>query len=125
MLVASVMKFNLVLDFYESVNDNITGKFRTIILGYDTAHLLCCIFDILQSGPMITELGSSINATLQKLFKGQVNDETVENSLKEICTSLIRSNANPELVSRFRLQIKEQIEKEKIDSNANKAKSGA
>lgn len=71
---------------------------------------------------MITDLGNSINSTLQKLFKGTVTDETIESSLRDICTSLIKSNVSPRLVSHFRTQIKEQISKEKLESNANKAK---
>ena len=71
---------------------------------------------------MITELGSTISATLQNLFKGPVNDEAIENTLKSICTSLIKSNVNPKLVSELRVQIKEQISKEKMENTANKAK---
>lgn len=72
---------------------------------------------------MITELGSSISTTLQSLFKGRVNDETIEESIKDVCTSLIKSNANPKLVANFRTHIKEQIGKLKLENNANKAKT--
>lgn len=71
---------------------------------------------------MITELGSSISTTLQNLFKGQVTDDTIESSLKDICTTLIKANASSKLVMEFRTQIKAQLAKEKIECNANKAK---
>lgn len=71
---------------------------------------------------MITELGSSISSTLQNLFKGKITDETIDNSLKEVCNSLIMSNVSPKLVLSLRSQIKEQISNEKIESTANKAK---
>lgn len=71
---------------------------------------------------MIAELGSSISYTLQNLFNKPVTDEAIEDSLKDICTVLIRSNVNPKLVQTLRQKIKEKIEKQKIEHNANKAK---
>jgi len=72
---------------------------------------------------MITELGSAISSSLQNLFNKPVTDETIENSLKEICNTLIRSNVNPKLVLSLRQQINERISKEKLESNANRAKA--
>lgn len=71
---------------------------------------------------MIGDLGSSISSTLQTLFKGPVTDEAIEGSLKDVCSMLIRSNANPKLIAGLRQQIKERISKEKMESNTNKAK---
>lgn len=70
---------------------------------------------------MITELGNSIGSALQGLLKGQITDETVENTLKDVCTSLIKSNANPKLVAELRAKIKENIAKEKLGANKAKA----
>lgn len=71
---------------------------------------------------MIADLGSSISSTLQNLFKNPVTDEAIELSLKEVCTSLVKANVSPILVSKLRSEIKERISKEKIDKTANKAK---
>lgn len=71
---------------------------------------------------MITELGNSISSTLQNLFKNPVTDEAIELSLKEVCTSLIKANVSPKLVTKLRSEIKEKISKEKLDKTANKAK---
>jgi len=71
---------------------------------------------------MISELGNSISSTLQDLFRSRVDDEAIETAIKNICTSLIKSNANPKLVANLRTRIKEQLQKEKVEANANRAK---
>lgn len=71
---------------------------------------------------MITDFGGAISSTLQNLFNKPVTDEAIEASIKEICTTLIKANVNTKLVQKFRDEIKERIEKEKLEKNVNKTK---
>lgn len=71
---------------------------------------------------MIADLGSTISSTLQTLFAGPVTDEAIDDSIREVCSMLIRSNASPKLVAGFRQQIKERVSKEKMEANTNRSK---
>lgn len=71
---------------------------------------------------MIADLGSSISSTLQTLFKGPVTDEAIEDSLREVCNTLVRSNTSQKLVASFKQQVKDRISKEKMEGNTNKAR---
>lgn len=71
---------------------------------------------------MISDFGSAIGSTLQKLFNSPVTDEAIDTSIKEISSTLIKSNVSAELVAELRKEIKQRIEKETLESNANKAK---
>ena len=71
---------------------------------------------------MITDLGKSISNTLQNLFNKTATDSAIEDSIKEICMSLIKSNVNPKYVATLRDEIKTKIAQESIQPNTNKAK---
>lgn len=71
---------------------------------------------------MIADLGKSIGNTLQGLFNKPVTDDAIEQSIKEICVSLIRYNVNPKYVAQLREQLRERIAVQPLQSNANKAK---
>ncbi|KAI5179409.1 signal recognition particle subunit SRP54, partial [Pancytospora epiphaga] len=71
---------------------------------------------------MIADLGRSIGSTLEGLFRRPVTDAVVEETIKNICLQLIRSNVNPQYVSKLREDVKTKISLKSMQSNANKAR---
>ncbi len=71
---------------------------------------------------MILDLGKSLGKALENLFEKPVTDEVIEETIREVCTSLIRHNVNPVYVSRLREYVKKRIEAKCHETNVNKAK---
>jgi signal recognition particle subunit SRP54 len=71
---------------------------------------------------MITDLGDSITNALSKLFKTQVTDEKIEETIKGVCTSLLSSNVSPKYVMDLRTKLRESLQSKRIPSGMDKAK---
>lgn len=71
---------------------------------------------------MIADLGKSISSTIQSLFKSAVTDEKIEQSLKEICVSLLNANVNPKYIVKLREEVRTRVKNTKFESNANRAR---
>lgn len=71
---------------------------------------------------MITDLGKSINNTLQSLFNAPITDARIDTAIKEVCAHLLASNVSSKLVLQVKDHLLEKTRLEKIAPGADKAK---
>jgi signal recognition particle GTPase len=72
---------------------------------------------------VLAELGRKITTALRSLSNATViNEEVVQNMLKEVCTALLEADVNVKLVGRLRQNVREAIDFDEMAAGLNKRK---
>lgn len=71
---------------------------------------------------MIFDLGKSISATFQNLFKQEVTDQTIHAAIKDIMRCLIQNNVSAKCVAQLKTNLDVKIKNESFKPGMNKAK---
>lgn len=71
---------------------------------------------------MLYDLGKSLNESLQRLFKGEVTDGLIENTVRDIIRQLISNNVGTKCILELKRNIDDKIKATKINPGINKAK---
>lgn len=58
---------------------------------------------------MLSDLGNSLRSTIGNLFTSQINDTTIETTIKQICSTLMHSNVSPKLVLNLRTKLRDSL----------------
>lgn len=71
---------------------------------------------------MLYDLGKQVNSSLQRLFKSEVTDSLIQNTVTDIIRQLIANNVGTKCVLQLKTNINKRIQSESLSPGINKAK---